>query len=117
VSGRDCYPHQSNIVPTAERDLLVTAWTGAGVEIVDFTDPSSPREVAYWMSSEGDGMASAHGYAYWYNGRVYATSVAPGPFSGALGRGFDVLEVDAGLIPGAPTLPYLNPQTEVAPPA
>jgi hypothetical protein len=109
VSGRDCYPHQSNLIPTAERDLLVTGWTGAGVEVVDFSDPTAPREVAYWMSNEGDGMSSGVGYAYWYNGRVYAANGAR--------RGLDIFEVDAGLVPGARTLPYLNPQTEEAPPA
>ena len=105
VSGRDCYPHQSNIVPTTDRDMVVTGWTGAGVSIVDFTDPSAPREVAYWTSGELNGMHTWANYAYWYNGRVYGT-----------GRGLDIFEVDAGLVSGARTLPNSNPQTQEAPP-
>ena len=74
--------------------------------------PAAPREIAVWVSGEAGGLHSDTGYAYWYNGRVYAANGAPSPALPGIGRGFDVFEADAGLVGGAGTLPYLNPQTQ-----
>ncbi len=71
--GHFCYGHESNVVPMrGPRDIVVTGWFGGGVNLVDFTDPSRPREIAFWVSS---GLEGEHSFAYggyWYNGYVYA---------------------------------------------
>jgi hypothetical protein len=117
-TGHLCYAHQSNVVPMAgDRDIVVTGWFAGGINLVDFTEPAQPRELAYWVSSEGGGMHSFANAAYWYNGHVYAGNLRYDgvdlPFSE---RGFDVFEVDEPDLADALTLPYANPQTQDEPP-
>lgn len=76
-----CTAHHGRLVPdptAGERQLIVMAWYGAGVVLVDFTDPTSPRLVDQW----NDGTNTWE--AWYYNGYV---------FTGDLNRGFDVLKL------------------------
>lgn len=73
-----CTAHHGRIVPdpAGERELIVMAWYGAGVVLVDFTDPADP-----WMVDQfADGTDTWE--AWYYNGYV---------FTGDLRRGLDVL--------------------------
>lgn len=72
-----CTAHHGRLVPDPHgRDLLAMAWYAGGVVLVDFTDPTFPKQVAQWNTG-----ANAW-EAWYYNGYV---------FTGDLNRGYDVL--------------------------
>lgn len=105
-----CSAHLGNAVPMPGRDLLVNAWYTAGVDVIDFTNPRRPREIAYY-DVDGDNWA-----AYWYEHghqhprsplRIYASDGVESP---ATGDGFQAL---AAAIRGRRIgLEHLNPQTQ-----
>ena len=109
-----CYPHESNVVPmSGPRDIVVTGWFGGGVNLIDFTDPSRPREIAFWVRSGLDGKHSFPYAGYWYNGYVYAANTAlSGSDEPVTHRGFDVFAVDLPLLRKAIRLPHMNAQTQ-----
>lgn len=74
-----CTAHHGRLVPDPEgRDLMTMGYYGAGVLLVDFTNPMQPMLVDQW----NDG---ANVWEAWhYNGWV---------FTGDLERGFDVLKL------------------------
>jgi len=114
-----CYPHESNIIPVSgDRDLAVTGWFGGGVDIVDFTNPAAPTELAWWSIDKPDGGHSFAYAAYWYNGVIYAGNTALlGIDVPSTHRGLDILGVDPALVPDALTLPGMNAQTQLVLPA
>lgn len=77
--GSNCTAHHGRLVPDPEgkRDLLAMAYYGAGVVLVDFTDPSNARIVDQWNSNTNTWEA------WYYNGYVV---------TGDLARGLDVLK-------------------------
>ena len=113
-----CYPHESNVVPmSGPRDIVVTGWFGGGVNLIDFTDPSSPREIAFWVRSGLDGEHSFAYAGYWYDGYVYAGNTGlAGIDEPATHRGFDVFAVDHPALRRAIRLPHMNAQTQETPP-
>ena len=97
-----CSVHNGNIIPVAGRYLLVAAWYGGGTSVVDFTDPSNPREIGYYVGTSGRGRADTWS-SYWYNGRIYANDIT---------RGVDVFDF---LLPNdltGATWTHLNAQTQ-----
>ena len=109
-SGDDyCSAHVGNVVPTDDRSLLVNAWYEGGVDVVDFTNPRRPREIAYWD------VFSDNWAAYWYEGRsaarnsltIYGSDGVEDP---PTGEGFQVFTAAVGV--DDERLPYLNPQTQ-----
>lgn len=109
-----CYPHESNVVPMpGPRDILVTGWFGGGVNLVDFTDPSQPREIAFWVRSGLDAQHSFPYAGYWYNGLVYAANTALHVVDEPVtDRGFDVFAADHPALREAIRLRHLNAQTQ-----
>ncbi|HEY6566988.1 MAG TPA: hypothetical protein VI341_05650 [Actinomycetota bacterium] len=109
-----CYAHESNVVPMdGPKDVVATGWFGGGVNLVDFTDPSHPREIAFWVSSAREGEHSFAYAAYWYNGYVYAGNTAlPDVDEPVTHRGFDVFEVDPSLLGETIRLTHMNAQTQ-----
>jgi LVIVD repeat-containing protein len=105
-----CSAHLGNVVRTADRYLLVNAWYEAGVDVIDFTNPRSPAEVAFWD------VFSDNWSAYWYEGpslpgdtlTLYGNDGVEDP---ATGEGFQVFS--AGIDVDEAPLRYLNPQTQV----
>lgn len=55
-----------SVLPAKDPDvrLAIIGWGGAGLSIVDFSDPAAPVERDYY--------AEDIDWAYWYNGRIYA---------------------------------------------
>ena len=97
-----CSVHNGNIIPVAGRYLLVAAWYGGGTSVVDFTDPSNPREVGFYVGTTGRGRADTWS-SYWYNGKIYANDIT---------RGVDVFDfVTPRHLYGA-TWGHLNAQTQ-----
>jgi hypothetical protein len=75
-----CTAHHGRLVPDPEgrRDLLAQAFYGAGVVLVDFTDPANPLQVDQWASGTDTWEA-------WYDNGYIVT--------GDLARGVDVLKL------------------------
>src|SRR6266511_3512436 len=96
---------EPNVLKTdPDQSRLVAAWYSGGVTVVDFTQPSQAREVAYYdfaplEAIDTEGLWSA----YAYNGFVY---------SNGLFRGFDSLFIPQARA-GAKKLSTLNPQTQL----
>jgi hypothetical protein len=55
-----CSAHLGNVVPATDRYLLVNAWYTGGVDVIDFSKPRRPKEIAYY-DDNGDEWS-----AYWY---------------------------------------------------
>lgn len=102
--GQICTMHNFNVIPTTKGYFLVSASNQGGTTVVDFTDPSDPREVAYYDAQlEAGPQVSSPWSSYWYNGFIYTND---------RGRGVDVLLLRDAARAGAKKLPYLNPQTQ-----
>jgi hypothetical protein len=96
-----CSVHNGNVIPVAGRYLLVAAWYGGGTSVIDFTDPSNPREVGFYVATSG--RRADTWSSYWYNGKIYANDIA---------RGVDVFDfVSPRHLYGA-TWGHLNAQTQ-----
>ncbi len=105
-----CSAHLGVAVPMPGRDLLVNAWYTAGVDVIDFTNPRRPREIAYY-DVDGDAWS-----AYWYEHgtphpgsplRIYATDGVENP---PAGDGFQALT--AAIRGRRIGFDHLNPQTQ-----
>lgn len=112
----NCVAHNGSIVPVPGRDLFVQAWYQGGISVIDFTDSSAPKEIAYFDRGAIDKQQLVLGgfwSAYWYNGHVYGTEIT---------RGLDVLALEpsealtAQEIAAAKAAQYpggvFNPQTQ-----
>jgi hypothetical protein len=104
-----CSAHVGNVVPTTDAYLLVNAWYEGGADVIDFTDPRSPQEVALY-DAKSDNWA-----AYWYEGpslsepslTIYGSDGVENP---PAGKGFQVFSALTDV--REHNLPYLNPQTQ-----
>jgi hypothetical protein len=127
-----CSAHLGNIVPATDKNLLVFAWYMGGTTVIDFTNPFSPQEVAYYDAAgpppppappSPPSPAGPNSFdnwaAYWYEGpaltedslTIYATDGVHDPVSTDGGaRGFNVLRVN--LNANEVNFTRLNPQTQ-----
>ncbi|MFN2587452.1 MAG: LVIVD repeat-containing protein [Actinomycetota bacterium] len=94
-SGRHCGAHQQNVVPLADdRDILVAAWYTGGSTVIDFTDPSDPEQLAYYIAEPlSEDRFSNPWASYWYNGYVYASNTNLPSYGLGSKRGLDVFSV------------------------
>jgi hypothetical protein len=87
VQGPDwdawCTAHLYNFIPGTR--ILVTSWYAGGINIIDWTDVLSPREIAHFRMDGDRGNQEVSNYwsAYWHEGRIYGND---------LSRGFDALK-------------------------
>jgi len=99
TAQENCVSHNGSLVPVPGRDIVVQGWYQGGVNVIDFTDPDRPFEIAYFdrgpvdppPTANADGTVRRTGGtiagswgAYWYNGLVYSSEMA---------RGLDILEL------------------------
>jgi len=80
----NCVSHLPSLVPVPGRDIMVQAWYQGGASLVDFTDPSNPKEIGYYDRGPITSNVLTLGglwSAYWYNGAAFGSEIA---------RGFDV---------------------------
>jgi len=75
-----CSSHLFNFVPGTY--TLVSSWYAAGMNVIDFSNPTTPKEIAHYMG-EGDDITN-YWSAYWFDGRIYANDRV---------KGLDVFEV------------------------
>jgi hypothetical protein len=96
----NCVSHNGGLVPVPGRDIMVQGWYQGGVDVIDFTDPDHPFEIAYFDRGPADpppapgdsvqavsrqrGTIGGSWGAYYWNGLVYSSELA---------RGLDVLEL------------------------
>ena len=114
-----CTAHLFNVVPRADdQDVLVSSWYAGSTSVIDFTDPSAPREVGYYIpaatTSPSEQPKEAAAWAsYWYNGHVFANNFDEDVNSlQPRSRGLDVFHVDDPLLENTIELPHLNPQLQ-----
>jgi len=89
VEQENCVAHNGSIIPVPGRDIFVQAWYQGGISIIDFTDSSSPFEIAYFDRGPIDAenlVLGGYWSAYWYKGRIYGTEIY---------RGLDVFKLQA----------------------
>ncbi|MDQ3935830.1 MAG: hypothetical protein M3340_14495 [Actinomycetota bacterium] len=115
-----CTAHLFNVVPRLDdKDVLVSSWYAGSTSVIDFTDPTNPTQVAYWIppstvTPDQQTLEAAAWSSYWYNGYVYSNnfdedvnSVEP------QSRGLDVFAVNHPLVnEGTVKLARLNPQVQ-----
>jgi hypothetical protein len=106
----NCTWHNYNVVPTRRGYVLVAGNYQSGISVVDFSDPTSPEEIAFAdpaplvdpnppVGIEGGGDWSS----YWYDGYIY---------EGDMTRGLILWKLNDRAVAGAKRLGHLNPQTQ-----
>jgi hypothetical protein len=106
----NCTTHNYNVVPTDKRYVMVSGNYQSGISVVEFTDPTKAKEIAYAdpaplvdpnppVGIELGGDWSS----YWYNGRIYESDIL---------RGLIIWKLSDNAVAGARRLGHLNPQTQ-----
>jgi hypothetical protein len=118
-----CSAHMGMAVMGIERDLLVNAWYTGGVNVIDFTNPTRLREIAYYDPQRDSGTWSAYpytgplfkGHGWWFkkNRRgglpIYASD---GVENNAIAEGMVVYRARGIELPRrSERVDHLNPQT------
>ena len=83
----NCVSHLPSLVPVPGRNIMTQAWYQGGVSVVDFTDSSNPKEIAWYDRGPISSASLVLGglwSAYYYNGAVYGSEIA---------RGFDAYKL------------------------
>jgi hypothetical protein len=83
----NCVAHNGSLIPIPGRDVMVQGWYQGGISIFDWTDPSNPKEIAFFDRGPVDSTRMGSGgswSAYWYNGALYSSEIS---------RGLDVFEL------------------------
>jgi hypothetical protein len=96
-ANENCVSHNGGLIPVPGRDLMVQGWYQGGVDVIDFTDPDKPFEIAFFdrgpidppaadgaPNSRQRGSIGGSWGAYWWNGVIYSSEMA---------RGLDILEL------------------------
>ena len=84
----NCVAHNGSLIPVPGREIMVQAWYQGGVSVFDWTDPSSPKEIAFFDRGPMDStklVSGGHWSSYWYNGYIYSSEMS---------RGLDVFELE-----------------------
>ncbi|HSR14570.1 MAG TPA: hypothetical protein VLL51_02380 [Gemmatimonadales bacterium] len=83
----NCVAHNGSLIPIPGRDVMVQAWDQGGISVLDWTDASNPREIAFFDRGpvNPDRMVMGGSWSvYWYNGVIVSSEIA---------RGLDILEL------------------------
>jgi hypothetical protein len=102
----NCTLHNYNVVPTANRDILVHGSYQSGIGVLDFTDLNDIREIGYADPEPLNPNALAVGgdwSSHYYNGHIYESDIT---------RGLLTWKFTGDALEGAEKLPRLNPQTQ-----
>jgi hypothetical protein len=110
TNTENCTWHNYNVVPTGKRDILVAGNYQSGISVLDFTDPTNVKEIAYADPAplvNPDNPAAIEGggdwSSYWYDGRIYESDMT---------RGMIIWNLSDKAVAGAKKLGHLNPQTQ-----
>ena len=86
TNQENCVAHNGNAIPVPGRDILVQSWYQGGVSIIDWTDGSNVKELAWFDRGPVDESRLVLGgfwSSYYYNGFIYGSEIQ---------RGFDVFK-------------------------
>ena len=87
LETENCVAHNGSLIPIPDKDIFVQAWYQGGISLMDFTDSSNPKEIAFFDRGPiDDELLVMGGYwsAYYYEGYIYGTEIK---------RGLDVFEL------------------------
>ncbi|PSL00790.1 LVIVD repeat-containing protein [Murinocardiopsis flavida] len=102
----NCVAHNGSLIPVKGKDYFVQSWYQGGVSIIDFNNPSRPKEIGYFdRGPHPEGLGGGTWSAYYYNGHVYSNEMR---------MGFDVLKLNDRRLKKAEDVEYdeLNPQNQ-----
>jgi LVIVD repeat-containing protein len=93
TSLENCVAHNGSLIPIPGREVMVQGWYQGGISVFDWTDVSTPKEIAFFDRGPVDSTRMISGGSwsvYWYNGLIVSSEIA---------RGLDIYElVPNGLI-------------------
>ncbi|HEX6261235.1 MAG TPA: calcium-binding protein [Actinomycetota bacterium] len=104
-----CTAHNYNTVPTTDgRRIAVSAWYTGGTSVIDYTDPTNPKEIGFYRANSpvngvGPDVGANTWSSYWYNGFIWANDIV---------RSLDLFSFDDPRVESAIDLPHLNPQVQ-----
>ena len=81
TNTENCVAHNGVVLPTNQRDIFVQGWYQGGTSVIDFTDRTAPREIAWLDRGPVDADRAVLGgswSSYWYNGKIYANDIQKG---------------------------------------
>jgi hypothetical protein len=107
-----CSAHMGMTVMHIERDLLVNAWYTGGVDVIDFTDPTNPEEIAFNDPAQDSGTWSAYPYTgpLFRGGRGIPVYASDGVENNAIAKGMVVYRARNVETPDE-LVDHMNPQT------
>jgi hypothetical protein len=111
-STENCTLHNYNLAPFLNRHIQAHGFYQAGTNVIDFTNPTAPREIA-WSDPPARPIPPMNPFpccdlsgawaSYWYNDLIYETHI---------GEGLNIWRLDEPWARQALSLPRLNPQTQ-----
>jgi PA domain len=110
TATENCTWHNYNVVPTRQGRILVSGNYQSGISVLDFTDPTNVREIAFadpapLINPDNPALIEGGGdwSTYWYDGEIYESDMT---------RGLTIWELEDRAVRGARKLGHLNPQTQ-----
>jgi len=104
-----CTAHNYNTIPTSDgRRITVSAWYTGGTSVIDYTDPTNPKEIGFYRANSpvngvGPDVGANTWSSYWYNGFIWANDIV---------RSLDLFAFNDPRAETAVDLPRLNPQVQ-----
>ena len=92
TANENCVAHNGTLIPVPGRDIMAQGWYQGGISVFDWTDPSHPKEIAFFDRGPMDStklVGAGSWSAYWYNGYIISSEIA---------RGLDILELQPGAL-------------------
>lgn len=77
----NCVAHNGSLIPIPGRDIMAQAWYQGGISVFDWTDPSHPKEIAFFDRGPVDStrnVLAGSWSVYWYNGVLVSSEIMRG---------------------------------------
>ena len=77
----NCVAHNGSLIPVPGRDIMVQSWYQGGISVFDFTDSTTPVEIAYFDRgpiNPTELVTGGYWSSYWYNGQIYGAEISRG---------------------------------------
>jgi hypothetical protein len=106
TNTENCTWHNYNVVPTDKNYVLVSGNYQMGISVIDFSDPSNARQIAYadpHPLSSTSLVLGGDWSTYWHNGFIYQSDIR---------RGLIVWKLSDPAVGGARRFDHSNPQTQ-----